>query len=660
MLSTTGNRCASLLSTLVALLFLAVAPAFAQNVLTYHGDNLRTGWFSSETQLTTSNVNAQSFGLLNSVSLDGRVDAEPLYVSQITLPGKIGTHNVVFVVTENNSLYWIDATTGKILLHRRYGTPVPYSYKNYDDNVFPVMGILSTPVIDRTTGIIYFVSDSYNGKVDSFHLHAISITTGKPVVPVKLIRLSGKLADGTTWKFNSRYHLQRPGLLEANGSIYVAFGSNGDTQPDQTRGNIQRFDATTLAFLGSDITDTLHNSDSYYLSSIWQSGYGVAADSTGDIYFSTGNSDPNTPSYSAGFNRPNSVVRLSGDLTSLLDSFTPSDYFNLDEGDTDFGSGGAMLLPDQTGSTPHLVVAGGKDGRAFLLNRDNLGGYTSGGPDHVLQTVSQGGCWCGPAFFVGSDGNPYVLTGGGNGVIKWQLTFPSVQLSQKASTGSSVADGLPDYGGTIPVVSSNGTTAGSAIVWFIRRPTSSSDSDPGTPINLFAFDASNLNQLFSSEAGSWTHASNSNANIVPTVANGKVYVASNKQLQIFGLLSGGANQGPYVLPQALQPSNPDVVTCPPAESALAAVGVAGQGAGSSLHHFSGTVCHVENNQLQLALRSGRSISVDISSAFTKHRKVVLSLGRAIHVRAGIDAKGVVHAEKISPSHTLSPLTPADR
>lgn len=661
--TTLRQRCVSAASFLALTLLVVMptlsAPAAAQDVLTYHGDTLRTGWLSSETQLTTSNVNAQSFGLLNTVAVDGRVDAEPLYVSQLTLSGKIGTHNVLFVVTENNSLYWIDADTGKILLHRSYGMPVPYQYKNYDDNVFPVMGILGTPVIDRTAGVIYFVSDSYNGTVDFFRLHAISITTGKAVVPAKLIRLSGKLADGTTWKFNSRYHLQRPGLLEANGSIYVAFGSNGDTQPDQTRGNIQRFDATTLAFLGSDITDTLHNSDSYYLSSIWQSGYGVAADSNGDIYFSTGNSDPNNPSYSAAFNRPNSVVRLSADLTSLLDSFTPSDYFNLDQGDTDLGSGGAMLLPDQSGSTPHLVVAGGKDGREFLLNRDNLGGYTSGGPDHVLQSVSQGGCWCGPAYFVGSDGNPYVLTGGGNGVTKWQLTFPSVQLVEKSSTSSAVADGLPDYGGTIPVVSSNGTTAGSAIVWFVQRPSSSSDSDPGTPVTLYAFDASTLKQLFSVQAGTWTHAENSNANIVPTVANGKVYVASNEQVQIFGLLSADARARGYVLPRALQPSRPDVITCPPSQSALAAVGGI-QAPGISMHHFSGTVCHLEGSQLQLALRNGHSISVDISAAFTKHRQVVLSPGRAIHLRASIDAKGVAHAEKISPSHTLSPLTPADR
>jgi hypothetical protein len=627
-----------------------------QDVLTYHGDVLRTGWFSSESQLTVTNVNAQSFGRLNTVALDGRVDAEPLYVSQLTIPGR-GTRNVLFVVTENNSLYRIDTDSGKIIGHRKFGNPVPYQYKNYDDNVFPVMGILGTPVIDRTAGVVYLVADTYNGKVDTFRLHAVSIATLKDVTPATVIKMSVLLADGSTWTFNPKYHLQRPGLLEANGSIYVAFGSNGDMQPDQSRGSIARYDATTLAFLGSDVTNTLHTNTSYYLSAVWQSGYGVAADSNGDIYFSTGNSDPSTPSYSASFNRPDSVVHLSGDLTSLIDSFTPSDYFQLDQSDTDLGSGGAMLLPDQPGSTSHLVVAGGKDGRAFLLNRDNMGGYTQGGPDKVLQSVNQGGCWCGPAYFVGSDGNPYVLTGGGNGITSWQLTLPAVQLVQKSAAPSSSTDGLPDYGGSIPVVSSNGTMAGTAIAWFVQRPSSSSDSDPGTPVTLQAFDASNLRkQLFSAQAGTWTHAVNSNADLVPTVANGKVYVTSNKQLQIFGLL--GAPTQHHVSVPALRPSKPDAIVCPASESTIDAL----QGAvrKSGTHQFSGTVCHLENNQLQLALRSGRSVSIDISAAFATHRKVVLSPGRAIHVRARIDAKGGVQAERISPSHTLSSLTPADR
>jgi len=632
------------------------APAASQDVLTYHRDNLRTGWFSAETQLNVSNVNPTSFGLLKKVTLDGRVDAEPLYVSQQTIQNK-GTHNVVYVATENNSVYAIDADDGSALWKRHFGRPVSYTYKSYDDNVYPLMGILSTPVIDRTAGNLYFVADVYNGNVDSFRLHAISLSTGKDVAAPVAIKITARLADGSTWIFNPRYHLQRPGLLLANGSIYVAFGSNGDINPDQSRGTIVRYDATTLARLSRDVTDTLaKDTTSYYLSSIWQSGYAPAADENGDVYFSTGNSDPSTPTYSPNFNRPDSVVHLSGDLSSLVDSFTPFDYFSLDILDLDLGSAGMMLLPPQPGSISHPAVAGSKDGRAFLLNRDNLGGYTDGGPDNVVQTVDQGMCWCGPAYFVASDGTSHVLTGGGDGITDWQLqTSPSVQLIQGTSTGPGAADGLPEYGGAVPVVSSNGTNPGTAIVWFIQKPQSSSDQDPGTPITLMAYDATNLqNQLISIQAGTWTHAVNSNANIVPTIANGKVYVASNKQLQIFGILPGGAAR--KALPRPVTPSKPDVVTCGPNESPLAAVGAST----SSTHQFYGKVCGASGNDLQLLLRSGRSITIDISQAFTQRRRVPLTSGRTIRVDATIDGKGGLHASRISRSHAFSPLTPADR
>lgn len=628
------------------------APSSPQDVLTHHGDNYRTGWFSSETQLTVANVNASSFGRLKVVTLDGRVDAEPLYVSQQPIQNK-GTRNVVYVATENNSIYAIDADSGAILWRRKFGTPVPDSFKSGDDNVFPIMGILSTPVIDRNLGNLYFVSDTYNGSRDVFKLHAISLVTGKNVTKATPIKTSARLENGTTWTFNPRYQLQRPGLLEANGSIYVAFGSNGDINPNISRGVILRYDAVTLARLGSDVTDTLTPPDStYYLSSIWQSGFGLAADENGDVYFSTGNSDPGKPSYSASFNRPDSIVHLSGDLNSLVDSFTPSNYFPLDQVDLDLGSAGTMLLPPQSGAIPHLVVGGAKDGRAFLMNRDSLGGYTPNGPDNVVQTINQGNCWCGPAYFVGSDGKPYVLSGGQDGITAWQLrTSPSVNLVQTSTTGFGPNDGLPDYGGAIPVVSSNGTTAGTAIAWFVQKPQSSSDSDPGTPIALMAYDASNLQkQLFTAQAGTWTHAVNSNANAVPTVANGKVYVASNKQLQIFGLLAKGAK--PVKAPV---PSKADAVTCAPTGSALAAFGNA-----AGEHNFYGTVCRANTHEVLISLRSGRSITVDINRDMGLQPVVALTPGRVVRVRAEIDAKGTVRALRISPAHMLSAETPADR
>lgn len=653
MIITSQNHYWSAVFMLVTLCILIASPAAAQDVLTYHVDNYRTGWFSSETQLTTANVVAGSFGLLSTVTLDARVDAEPLVVTGQLIQGQ-GTHNVVYVATEADSLYAIDADDGAILWHTRFGMPVPDFYKSYDDNVFPVMGILGTPVIDRNAGVIYFVSDSINGTADVFRLHAVSLSTGQDTINPVTIQFSQRLFDGSLWTFNPKYHLQRAALLEANGSVYVSFGSNGDINPDQSRGSIVRFDGTTLT---SQITNQVRTaSSSFYLSSIWQSGYGPAADQNGDIFFSTGNSDPGRPTYSRLFNHPDSLMRFSGDLSTLKDSFTTYNYFRLDQGDADVGSGGMLVLPDQAGPIPHLAIAGGKDGRAFLVNRDNMGGYTQGGPDNIVQTITMGSCWCGPAYFVGADGVPRILTGGGNGVTSWRLqTSPSVQLIQETSTGRAAVNGLPDNGGVIPVISSNGTTAGTGIVWFVQKPASSSDQNPGTPVTLMAYSASNLQQqLFTMTAGTWTHAVNSNANIVPTVSNGKVYVASNQQLRIFGLL--GQRRANAIVPANLVPSAPTAITCP----ADGAAPVAANGATNSEHEFYGTICQASRNEVRLALRSGRAILVDISETVAQHPPLLLTPGRSVYVRATIGGDGVAHAQRISRSHVISPLTPPDR
>ncbi len=648
--------CAVALCSLLPSLSLAAdkpLPSSPQDVLTYHNDTNRTGWFSAETQLTTANVNSSSFGLQKVILLDGRIDAEPLFVTSQTIQGQ-GVHDVVYLATETNSVYALDAASGAILWHAQFGIPVPYTYKNNDDNVFPMMGILSTPVIDRSTGVMYFVNDTISGG-ENFRLHEVSLSTGRDVVPPVILRYSDTLSDGTQWTFLSRYQLQRPALLEANGSIYITFGSTGDTVPSQSRGTILRYNATTLLPMTGDVTDLLNTpSAPFYLSSIWQSGFGPATDSTGDIYFSTGNSNPNIPSYSQAFNRPDSMVRLSSDLLTLKDSFTTYDYFNLDGYDADVGSGGMLILPDQPGPIPHLAIAGGKDGRAFLLNRDNMGGYTQGGPNNVVQTINQGSCWCGPAYYVGSDGVTRIVTGGGNGVTSWKLqTSPTVQLVQESTTGSGPVNGLPDNGGTMPVVSSNGTTAGSAVVWFVQRPSLSSDQNPGTSMTLRAYDASNLtHQLFSILGGTWTHAVNANANIVPTVAKGRVYVASNMQLRIYGLLGQQDLKKPPVDP--IVPSTPDTISCP------ATVSAANVLHGSGAQELYGTVCQVSGTELKLALPSGRALSIDTSEVPSQHRPVLLTPGRPLHVRLIVDKSGVAHAQKIAPAHMLSTNTTAER
>ena len=626
-----------------------------QDVLTFHHDNLRTGWFSAETTLTASNVNSQSFGLLQTVMLDGRVDAEPLVVMHQNIVGQ-GFHDVVYVATENDSVYAIDANDGTILWQRKYGTAVPDVYKLSDDNIFPIIGISSTPVIDRSRGVIYFVADHYGNKSDTFYLHKVLLSTGQNIQAPVAIQFTEKLPSGIQWTFNPRYNLQRPGLLESNASIYIAFGSNGDSRPQFSRGTILRYDAATLTQISGQVTNQRHRYASpYYLTSIWQSGYAPAADDNGDIYFSTGNSDPKTPSYSA-HNHPHSMIRMPGDLSTVLDSFTPYNYFDLEVRDADVGSGGMMLLPDQPGSIPHLAVAGGKDGRAFLLDRDHMGGFTPGGPDNVLQVFNMGKCWCGPAFFVGSDGASYVLTGGRSGVISWKLqTSPTVQLTAQSSSGHDRTDGLPANGGTVPVVSSNGTAPGSAVVWHVQKPATSTDNDPGTELTLWAFSGADLSQpLLSISAGTWVHAVNSNANLVPTIANGKVYIASNKQLRIFGLFSDRKRAA--AVPKSLMPSAPDVINCAPSQSPLRAVA----GSHAPEHDFYGTICRMQGSELRLNLRGGHSITMSIDDNFTRDPLTLLTVGRTIHVGATIDAKGVARVRTLSPSHTISSFTPRDR
>ncbi len=204
----------------------------------------------------------------------------------------------------------------------------------------------------------------------------------------------------------------------------------------------------------------------------------------------------------------------------------------------------------------------------------------------------------------------------------------------------------------MPVVSSNGTTAGTAVVWFVQRPSVSSDMNPGTPVTLHAYAANNLSQqLISILGGTWTHAVNSNANIVPTVAKGRVYVASNMQLRIYGLtgtLDGTARD-------PITPSLPDTITCPASIDPAAAVTGA-----TRVHQLYGTVCQASGSELKLALRSGRAVSIDTGTRFNARRPVLLTPGRPVLVHFTIDKAGVAHAQKITPSHKDSSLTPADR
>jgi outer membrane protein assembly factor BamB len=512
------------------------APASASTTvqndyLTYHYDALRTGWNSSETLLTDANVGSSGFGELFSIPVDGFVYAQPLYVAGLTVNGQ--AHNVLYIVTENDSLYAFDADTGVKLWKRTFTdpahgiTPVPESVVGAND-ISPVIGITSTPVIDSSTGTLYLeaTTQKVSGSTTTFahHLYAVALDTGaNRVAPVNIMATITR-TDGSKFSFDPLWDLQRPSLLLSGGLVYIGFGSHNDIRPSYSHGFIFAYDATTLHKVA--VFCTTIDLASVYYGSLWAAGYGPAADANGNVYFATGNGPFDADL--SGRDYGDTVLRMKPNLT-VGDYFTPFNQSILNMRDKDLGGGGVMLLPDQSGSFPHLAVLTGKGGTLYLLDRDNLGGYVNGGPDHVLQELPDGVGLLrgGPAYFNGPAGPTVYFGGDGRQMQAFALsTMPSPQLTVTSHTTLKMG-----VGGDIPVVSSNGTMAGTGIVWSIARP-----NNPAiTPVYLRAFDATNLgNMLFQGTVGTWTNAS-SQPFLAPTVINGKVYLGMPNSVVVFGL-----------------------------------------------------------------------------------------------------------------------------
>ena len=522
---------AAVLAVLLSFTASALLASGQTAVTTYHYDNKRTGWNRNEVVLTPANVATKSFGLLRTVVLDDQVDAQPLVVPEvvITAGNYQGTHDVVYVATEGNTVYAIDAHSGTVLLSPNFGKPV--SYPLGCGNNGPNVGINSTPVIDRGSKTLYVMV--YNQDADAlvYRLHALDLGSLKDKVTPQVVTASHTLTNGRTFNFNAKYQRQRPGLLLANGSIYAGFGSFCDLGANLSRGWLLGWSAGSLEpFPANQLFDQQASSpDDFFLSSIWMSGYGLAADHAGNILFVTGNSDYSGTTYDGITNIQESVVKVSPTLTTVLDLFTPSNQSSLDQADADFGSGGVLVLPNQPGSIPHLAVAAGKDGNMYLMNEDKLGGYSPTKND-VLGTYSVGGCWCGQSYFVAPNGTARVVSSGGRQLKVWQVqTSPKVGLQKVAA---STAIGGAQSPGFFTSISSNGTA--NPILWALSHPPNTTQA----PIYLFAFDpdsgGSTMQPLFKGTAGAWPNLGG-NANLVPVVANGQVFVASYQQLQIFGL-----------------------------------------------------------------------------------------------------------------------------
>jgi hypothetical protein len=617
----------------------ALAVAQQQAVATYHYDSQRTGWNYNETTLTPTNVGPTSFGVLFQIGLDDQVDAQPLVVpnQQITAGLTPGTYQVVYVATESNTIYAINAANGAVLLSRNLGTPVPMPLGCTANG--PNVGINSTPVINVAAQTLYVVAYTLISGVPTYQVFGLNLKDLTNNIPPVTVAASHTLSDGvTTFNFNAQYEHQRPALLGSSGIIYAGFGSFCDSFPGQSRGWLLGWQASTLAPLAANrLTDTLATG-SFFFSSIWMSGYGIAAaPASGNLFFSTGNSGPGT--YDGVRNIQESVVNVDPQLVNLLGIFTPADENLLDENDGDLSSGGVLVVPTQPGPFPNLAAAAGKEGTMYLLNRGSLGGFTSGGPDNVLDKKTIQPCWCGLSYFTGPDGVGRVVSSGGNGgtaqITVWKIqTSPTVAFVQEGAA-SPVVSGQD--GGTFTTISSNGTQAGTSIIWATGRPTTVT---PAT-VNLYAFAATpssgKLTLLFSSPAGAWLNVT-ANADIVPVVANGQVYVASNKQLTIFGL--GG---GPFVGPAA------------------AAAMPAALNTHERPHEITGVLEHADGPVLTLRTRAGKIAQVNDSDALRANQIGVLVPGNAYTVEGTTyDTTGALRAQTVARAKASPAIWPPDR
>ena len=520
-------------STQLTILLLALAgPLRAQmDVLTANYDNNRTNQNLNESLLNTSNVNPTQFGKLYAYAVDGQVYAQPLYIHALSIPGS-GTLNVLYVATMHNSVYAFDADAGGTtpLWHVNLGYSVdPSTYDvpeapPYTD-IEPEVGILSTPVIDRAGNTIYVVAEATTDTGDAFFLHALDLTTGAEKLggPVEIqASVEGSGWAGTGDSVNGKLsllpseHLQRPGLLLANGSVYIGFGSHGDYLP--WHGWLLAYNSGTL-----QQTAVFNSTPSAKGSSIWQGGRGLAADPNGAIYCATGNGD-----YDGIASWGESILHLTPSL-AVTDWFTPAAFAGWTEDDQDFGSDGPILVPGT-----NLLVAGGKAGVVALVDRTNLG-HEAASDAGAIQTflavpaaqfaIFNAALWNRP------DGPLLYIWGNGDALREFQMQNGAFNATALA-INSVAQNALPFSGMT---VSSNAFVPGSGIFW---ATTVSSTVFPAAGA-LHAFNAMNVSQEL------WNSGMNSSRDAMgnftkfanPTVANGKVYVPTDSaQVVVYGLL----------------------------------------------------------------------------------------------------------------------------
>jgi outer membrane protein assembly factor BamB len=493
----------------------------ATSVTTFHNDNGRSGVNAAETILNTTNTNVNQFGKLFSLAVDGQVYAQPLYLQGQAIPGQ-GIHNVVYIVTEANSVYAFDADTGSGLWHVNLGAPMLCSQiPGCNRDLLPTIGITSTPVIDVPRNALDVVAENWNGTAASVSLHSLNLSTGKenahsPVVITGSVTGTGDNSSGGVVAFDPFMHWQRAGLLLLNGNIYIGFAGHQDTVP--YHGWIFGYDGASLRRV---VVKCL--SPNGTAAGIWQSGGAMAADAQGNMYVETGNGTSNA--WTGGSDYGMSLVKMNG-IAGLTISgyFSPSNEATLDAADRDFGSGSPLLIPGTSS-----VVAGSKDGRIFVLDTDALEGWNS--TDKVQQE------WFATNAVFGA--NVYY----NSTLYVWGRQDTLKSFAWNGNTFSPIANGsavIPfDYQNCAAMsVSASGTAAGTGILWgAYSKSLANGGQYPGI---LRAYDASDVTkELWNSDMNASRDAAGSWAKWVPpTVVNGRVYLATfDNIVNVYGLLN---------------------------------------------------------------------------------------------------------------------------
>ena len=590
------------------------------SVLTYHNDVSRTGQNLNETILTPANVSQNQFGRLLSYSVDGFVVAQPLYLQNVPIPN-LGSHNVVYVATLHDSLYAFDADATNpnavplwqiSFINPALGITTVSGAAAGCTNVtkFTEHGIVGTPVIDASSGTLYVIVKTDENGTYVQRLHAMDIGTGQEKFggPVVISASVPGTGDGTsTVTFDALNQMSRPGLLLLNNTIYALFGANG-CKGVHNHGWVLAYDSQTLQQTG--VFNTTPNDSN---GGSWQAGSGPAADSNGNIYFETADALFDADLGGADFGDSILKLNMGNNGLSLSDYFTPMSQAIDDQDDLDLASVGPLLLPDEPGPYPHLLIGSGKDETIYLVNRDAMGGYNPT-QDQIVEEVPA-------AFSFQRDGVPTYW----NGMVYFeQLRSPVIaySLSNGLLSTAPVAQTQTSYPRVNPSsISANGNTNG--ILWLVTGNSTTTTS------TLRAFDPTNLLTEFydSDQAGTRDTLSPTAHWATPTVANGKVYVGTQTQLVVYGLIGlapvatpsptslvfGNQNVGSTSAPQAITLTNTG--NAPLAVSSIAVTGTNagdfGQTNNCSTYMVPGAYCTI-NVTFSPAATGGRVGAVTIT------------------------------------------------